>query len=1263
MTGSRFAHCNWGSCPRFVGLAALILTAGVGRLALAVPPPAPTVPGWADVDRLVSEQKYEAAATEVAELRERARKAGDDAGWAKALIRETQLRIGLHGPEAAVRFLQDQPWPKDRLGRAALLLYRAHAYVTYNQEYAWEIGQRERLSGTSSDLKTWTSEQIFGAATASYAELWKTREALGAEPIARLADYLDANNYPPEVRGTLRDALSYMFIELLGNTQGWSAAQSEDVFQLDLAALLKGDVTRSRNVNLADPAVHPLLRIAAVLDDLEAWHLARRERDAALETRLTRAKLLFAHFTADADRARIVKDLDGRLAAFRDRPWWAMGNGVLAQLEEQLGHRLRTHTLAAAGAAAYPRTPGGQLCRSIAARLEAPDYQLAAMEADGRHQRSLLVTHSNLPSLTLRAYPIDLERRLLQGGDFSDIPLWQPATRPSWDATRERVDGVAAPHPRLQAAPDVRDTAAGRAGGLPDRRLGPTGLRGGRQRHRGPDLHRHGPGDALPVARGCQRGARGRRRHWKPRSERDRRGLSDRLRRASQDRRGDPPDGRRRHGRGFHSARDREGSYQFVARHGGSLALDGLPPRYGRLGQTKEAIRALVYTDRSIYRPEQKLSFKAIVFTGQSETARFHVIAGREVTVSLKESERRRGGDTQAEDERVRLRGRRVQHPGRPPAGTWEVNTTANGSAEVRVEEYKRRTFEVKLLDSQTPARLNKRADLDGEARYFFGLPVTAGQVRWRVTREPVYPFWWGWRWLAPSAAPRTVATGTAKLDPEAASTWPSRRAPTNATARRCRTGTGLQPTSPKRAARPAAPIARSGWASPASKRIWSWTPASSAPEWPPRLKATRANLDGIPRSGQATWALAELVQPKTPLLPSEQPPSRNAPKLPGDVETPGDRLTPRWEAGDTSEQALFGWTADRPAVTAGTVVHDEKGEARIALPILAPGAYRVEYESRDDFGAIYKSQKDFVVAGGDSTPAVSVPAMLALEKATVAAGGTARVLATSGFPRSVSGMGRLARWKAAAPSPPDRGQGRTGPRRSRARRRSRRPGDHVERRTRSPALLGDGHPRRSVGRQTPGRLAVHLSRSDSSGREGDLDHLGQRAAGGEGRGSPRRAAGVHVRSQPRSLRASPTAQPDVAVAVAGHGADDARDPGTSPGALARLGQLGAGTLRAAALRRSVEAGPWLRDRWSRRAGLRRGWAGKHGSRQADVPGTAVARRPHAEGTGHGHAVRGITQQRARAVAAGKRTATRADPAALRLLRDRVLAAAIPDRR
>ncbi len=197
---------------------------------------------WDEVQRLYGEQKYEAANEIVQVIRERAEAAGDADDWTRAIVEQVKLRSALHGYETAVRFLKETPWPDDEVARAVLDLYYANSLATYVHAYSWEIRQRERVETTGElDLKKWDVDQIVEEANRAYAELWSRRAAWGVEGIGALARYIDQNDYPPRIRGTLRDAVSYLWVEFLADTSLWRPDQTNDVFRLDFAALLIGD--------------------------------------------------------------------------------------------------------------------------------------------------------------------------------------------------------------------------------------------------------------------------------------------------------------------------------------------------------------------------------------------------------------------------------------------------------------------------------------------------------------------------------------------------------------------------------------------------------------------------------------------------------------------------------------------------------------------------------------------------------------------------------------------------------------------------------------------------------------------------------------------------------------------------------------------------------------------------------------------------------------------------------------------------------------
>src|SRR5260221_5947687 len=208
------------------------------------PSPSPTAVSrpaeaiWGEADRLVGEQKYEAAAAVVAQIRARAQAGGDEDQWTRALVREAQLRSAPHGYETVVRFLRETPWPPGPAGHAVLDLFYGQTLVHYLQAYSYEIRQRERVESKDPlDLKKWTADEIGAEAMRAYARVWAQRDRIGADPTDRLGDYLQRGNYPPRVRGTVRDTVSYLIVELMADTALWSPAQHE-LYRLDGTSLL-----------------------------------------------------------------------------------------------------------------------------------------------------------------------------------------------------------------------------------------------------------------------------------------------------------------------------------------------------------------------------------------------------------------------------------------------------------------------------------------------------------------------------------------------------------------------------------------------------------------------------------------------------------------------------------------------------------------------------------------------------------------------------------------------------------------------------------------------------------------------------------------------------------------------------------------------------------------------------------------------------------------------------------------------------------------
>ncbi len=987
---------------------AAILLAALTALAVV---PVTVAPGpvatWAEVDALVKDQKFAEAAKRVDGILRAAEKREDEAQWTKALVRRVQLETGLHGYETAVRLLKDEPWPKGLLAQTTLDLFYAQSLVQYERSYSWEIGKREKVESAGPiDLKAWTRGQILGEAEKAYRRAWDRRGEMGKLPVGALGEYVDPNNYPKDVRGTLRDAVSYLFVALYADSSRWTPEQSNGMYRLDLPALLERDGSDA-DARLSDPAAHPVEKLVAILGDLESWHGALGQRPAELEARLERLRRLNAAFSEASDRAAIRKDLEAQLPRYRDVPWWSMGMAELADLrraEDAPDNQIRARAAALEGLRAYPQSPGGLRSSDIVAAIEAPEYQPTSMSSDGLERRSIRVTHKNLSSLFFRAYRVDFEARipartdyglfpnaeevrgLVRGGAGPPAAAWEAALPPTPDfrehatyvtppirdsgvyvivvsaradfaESDNRVssvtivlsDLVLATHPEVSAI-SVRALAGSTGQAV-------AGVEVALWAYDWTEHGHHRLTTATSDAQGLVRFA------WAPGMERR--------------------------------------NYFLLAKKGRQIAIESQNIYLSPPSEPADEARALVYTDRAIYRPLQKVLWKTVAYRGVAGSGSYRTEAQAPITVTLVDANGQAVESKSLSTNSFGSAAGEFVIPAGRALGRWSVRSAPSGEASVQVEEYKRPTFEVKWEEPKTPLRLNQKAVISGSARYYFGLPVTNGSVRWRIVREPQFPWWW-WRW-GPGAggSPQTVAQGTSALKEdgtfEAAFTAAAdERLAGSSKDVTYRFAATADVTDEGGETRSAERGFRLGFvAVEAQVRLETGFVREGEPV---SITLVRTDLDGAPNPGPGSWRLLAIAQPAQTLLPARMP----LDQPPGEADrfaTPGDRLRPRWDTGVSLEAAMRNWP-DGPEKDRGELAHGVKGEAEIRLPALAPGAWRLRYETRDQFGGRYETTREFLVAGRNTR--IAFPEVLVAERASVGAGETARFFVSSGLPDQV---------------------------------------------------------------------------------------------------------------------------------------------------------------------------------------------------------------------------------------------------------------------
>ena len=954
-------------------------------------------PSWKAIDELVSQQKYEAAATAAEKRLAAARKGADDAELAKVLIALTQYRIALGGAETAVKKLKAEAWPKAEVGRTAVELFYVATLTNYLETYGYEISRREKIDTKGEvDLKAWTSEELRAEIGRTYEAAWKRREALGTKPLGALAGYLTPNDYPSGIRDTLRDVLAYMRAKDLANTAWWTPEHSNSVYLLSLPALIAGDPAKSSQLSLADERLHPLVRIGAVLDDLEAWHKKEGRGEAALNARLTRLTLLRASFTETDERQRFIAELEARLVA--TLPFSAYARATLAEWYRDAGELVKGRDAAALGLKAFPSSVGGRRCAHLVAAFEAPGYSMQMMKVDGTGKRSVELSAKNLGRLYLRAYRLSAAQVLGAG---------KGRLMPEDEELRALLRGKpeAAWSVELPATPDLKEHRT--VVTPPLKALGPYALIASVKEsfvdsansivgsvffasHLVMNVSQTPPDNlALVVVRDGEAGAPlsgVKVELWRMRWDQPKELLETQTSSA---------DGVAR----FKGGRSTDHQYFLMARRGDELTVDeqGL---YFWGSESVEADAALIYTDRSIYRPTQKVSWKVVAWRGQRESGKLRSQPNTKLTVRLMDPNWQEVAKASVITNDFASAWGEFTVPTGRLLGMWRLEVqkadVSLGQTILRVEEYKRPTFEASFKEGGPPARLNAPVRLTGEARYYFGLPVTSGNAKWRVERTPVYPwYWWSWRPM-PVSRPQVVASGVAALKED---------------------GTFIVDFTPLADSRLSKEVSyayavsaditdEGGETRQASRSIRVGQVSVQATfavdsgffreGQGVSLGVKRTDLNGVGRAGKGTFRVVALQQPQSALLPADEPPQLD-PSAPRPVlVTPGDEVCSRWSSDYSAAATLRRW-GEGAEKARGELTHGADGSATISLAALPAGAWRVLYETKDDFNATWAMSQDVIVSGEKDFP-VKLPALLEVEHPSVEVGGTARFLIGSAF-------------------------------------------------------------------------------------------------------------------------------------------------------------------------------------------------------------------------------------------------------------------------
>jgi uncharacterized protein YfaS (alpha-2-macroglobulin family) len=965
---------------------------------------------WTPIDELEAEAKFASALKATQTLLSQLHKSGASQDVVRGLLRQSRLQSQLDSQETALRSLAMAKWPKELRSQTALHLHLANAFGNYLNRYSWEISSREQVvSSDQLDLKKWTKAQLLDESNQRYFQVWQHRAALGNLSKTSLFDVLAPGSFPKEIRGTLRDAVIYMWVTEISNTTTWHPQQASQIHQLDLESLLS-DAPPS--VDPSDRAIHPLSRVSWLLAEHEAWHLKNGRRPAALEAFLMRINQLHSRFKNRDSRAQTFAALKQRLAQDKDLEWWTIGMSLLArfqQSEDVPGALITAHKTARQCMSKYTGSQGAKQCAAWASRIEEPEWSVQSMKSDDAQKRSIRLSYKNLKKMRFSAWKVDAQSHALSNegrqygrgpksvseyvkGDLLDTKpsySWTVSLPPTRDYKThtqhvktnitERGDYVIVAHRNDRPDGELMQVIL----------MNVSNLVASYRSDDGKAFFRVNRGDTGgPVAKAKVRFYR---------MSNYQTGEITLVATQYTDALGKTTfvPSRRRGNHNPHFA---------IIDHPteGALVHDSF-----YLGREHNRWRptggVYVFTDRSAYRPGQKIHWQLVSYARPTAENEYKVAPNQTMSVVLRDSNHETISTIEGVSNEFGTLSGTFEIPQGRMLGQWRIQAKGHNrrvqqfGGQIQVEAYKRPTFETRFLPNDGSARLNKPTTVTGEARYYFGLPVTAGKAVWRVNRVPHYPRWWRWYGL-PTQTEENIASGVAALNDEGqfkftfTPTADERLSTGKSRSVTYRYTFSVDVTDEGGETRSASKSMHLGFV--AIKAELHSDSAFERHDEDTTIHASRTDLDGTPLAGESQWSLHPLTQPKRTPVPSQIPLPGHG--MPNPYRLLDDSLRARFDHGYQDHQRLVASWADDTAVQSGNAVHNKRGKASIELGQLKPGAYRLRYASKDAFGALYKTDKIFIVTG-PTTP-LAVPVALLVDYDVRAAGETARLFVHSGF-------------------------------------------------------------------------------------------------------------------------------------------------------------------------------------------------------------------------------------------------------------------------
>jgi len=212
-----------------------------------------------------------------------------------------------------------------------------------------------------------------------------------------------------------------------------------------------------------------------------------------------------------------------------------------------------------------------------------------------------------------------------------------------------------------------------------------------------------------------------------------------------------------------------KGIFNFNASNYYSFLINSESKSYIRLNNNNyenyaqdKGLKTDIFLDRAIYRPNQKVYFKAILYSKNNDKTK--IVKDYSITLELLDANRQKISEIKLTTNEFGSVFGEFNLPQNALTGNFTIKAI-NGSKTFRVEEYKRPKFEVVMDSLKGEFVFEDEVKTSGKAESYAGAAISDAKVVYRVERAEIFPYR-GW-WLPPNLNPlnETIIQGETKTD------------------------------------------------------------------------------------------------------------------------------------------------------------------------------------------------------------------------------------------------------------------------------------------------------------------------------------------------------------------------------------------------------------------------------------------------------------------------------------------------------------------